>query len=86
MAITFNIDNFNKLQFMINRSKFYPKEVDVLFEEHQKIFGWNAGCKTCPSNVRMVIERIQPLVQGFKVEEDKIEEQQPTKIKRTRKN
>lgn len=84
MNIKYNRDNHNILFPILHmRDSFYPKEVHTIFEQFKLIFGWDAGCTTCPSNLAFVLSKIRPLVEGFQHQNGK--EPEPTKKGRPKK-
>lgn len=77
--INFTKANYDVLYPIMNRrDSFYPLEIKTIFQQFEQIFGWNAGCSTCPSNIRFVIDRIRPLIEGFQNKEEQEQAQTPT--------
>jgi len=61
-------EQYNQLLPLVHKSSFYPREVDLMFLIFEQLEGWNPGCKTCPSNITFVKERLLPKVLAFENE------------------
>lgn len=71
---------FLTIQHIYPRTSFYPLEVEALFKLFEELEGWNPGCRTCPSNVTFVKDRIYPKIAGY-IEEQKQKEEIKSKPK-----
>lgn len=71
---------FLTIQHIYPRTSFYPLEVEALFKLFEELEGWNPGCRTCPSNVTFVKDRIYPKISGYIEEKQKAVQQKEENI------
>ena len=77
-----NEEQYQKIKDIYPRTSFYPLEVEALFKLFEELEGWNAGCRTCPSNVTFVKDRIYPKIAGYIEEKRKADQLKEEELKK----
>lgn len=56
-------EQYNKVDGIYPRRSLPNKEVDLMFNLFIEVFKWDAGCRTCPSTLTLVLDRLYPLIE-----------------------
>ena len=69
-------EQYEKIKDIWQRKSLYPLEVDAIFDLFIEVEGWNPGCRTCPSNLTFVQDRLTPKIQAYL---DKVKQEEAAK-------